>query len=322
MKKMTMRKLAELCNVSVSTVSRALSGSGKVEREVALRIYNEAKHRNYRFNDAHIRHWGLLCKFDGEAGSYELSMLDELTRCILARGDTFAILPKCCPELIRRDWYDGVIAVSWLTDDELAKLCNFNVVLVNNYSIHRERIWSVYSDDELMIRDAVDYLVGKGHSRICIWNRYDINVFSDVRRINTFQQIMRERKLKPYIYYWDTIKVETNQIENMVADGITAILLPGEFSLKNLKALFNIPAIRIPEQYSVITLENRYFSPYNTPALTTFEQDFAKLAEAALATAELLRKSPSGSSVKNQKIPYIFHERQSVASLSSDRDRD
>ena len=29
MKKMTMRKLAELCNVSASTVSRALSGSGK-----------------------------------------------------------------------------------------------------------------------------------------------------------------------------------------------------------------------------------------------------------------------------------------------------
>ena len=310
---MTMRKLAELCDVSVSTVSRALSGSGKVDKEVALRILNEAKLRNYRFNATHCRHWALLCKFDGESGSYELSMLDELTRAILARGDTFAILPKCCPELLKRNWYDGVIAVSWLSEEEIAKLRSFNVVVVNNYSIHREGIWSVFSDDESMIRDAVAYLASKGHSRICIWDRYDITVFSDVRRISTFQQVMRERKLKPYIYYWDTVKIEANQIDSMVADGVTALLLPGEFSLKNLNAFFNSPIINVPEQYSVITLENRYFSPFHTPALTTFEQNFAELAEAALATAETLIKSPSSSAVKNKRIPYIFHERQSVA---------
>lgn len=123
-KKMTMRKLAELCNVSASTVSRALSGSGKVDKEVALRILNEARHRNYRFNEGHTRHWALLCKFDGESGSYELSMLDELTRCILARGDTF-ILPRYRPELLKRDWYDGVIAVSWLSDEEMTQLSSY-----------------------------------------------------------------------------------------------------------------------------------------------------------------------------------------------------
>lgn len=310
---MTMRKLAELCNVSPSTVSRALSGSGKVDKELAQQIFNEARRRNYRFNDAHARHWALLCKFDGEMGSYELAMLDELTRAIRGRGDTFAVIPKCSPELIRRDWYDGVIAVSWLDDGEMARLENKNVVLLNNYSIHREGVWSVFSDDESMIRSAVEYLVSKGHTRICVWDRYiDRANFSDIRRICTFQQAMRERKLKPFVYYWDTVKTEPNQIANMVADGVTALLLPGEFSLKKLSAFFSLPMMQIPEKYSVITLENRYFSPFYDPALTTFEQNFAKLAEAALETAELLRRSSGRSAVRNKKIPYIFHERQSV----------
>lgn len=320
MKKMTMRKLAELCNVSASTVSRALSGSGKVDKEVALRILHEARHRNYRFNEGHTRHWAVLCKFDGESGSYELSMLDELTRCILARGETFAILPRDCPELLKRDWYDGVIAVSRLSEEAMTQLSSYKVVVLNGYSIHRDGVWSVFSDDESMIRDAVAYLCSKGHTKICIWDRYDFTTFSDIRRINTFQQVMRERKLKPYLYYWDTVKLETSLIENMQNNGITAILLPGEFSRRNLNAFFKLPNIRIPEQYSVITLENRYFAPYHTPALTTFEQDFAKLAETALETAELLRRSPVSSAVKNKKIPYIFHERQSVAPCSRSND--
>lgn len=317
MKKMTMRKLAELCNVSVSTVSRALSGSGKVEKEVALRICHEARRRNYHFNETHPRHWALLCKFDGESGSYELSMLDELTRCILDRGDSFAILPKNRPDLLKRKWYDGVIAVSWLSDEEIAMLRHTNVVVVNNYSIHRDGIWSVCSDDEAMIRRAVDHFIEKGHSKICIWDRYfERPNFSDNRRIYTFQQVMRERKLKPFVYYWDTVRIEKSQIEYMKTDGVTALLLPGEFSLKQLNAFFRPPSMNIPENYSVITLENRHVSPFYEPALTTFQQDFNQLALAALETAELLMKSPESSALKNRKVPYIFHERSSVVPCS------
>jgi DNA-binding LacI/PurR family transcriptional regulator len=234
---------------------------------------------------------------------------------ILSQGDSYVIVPCENTSILHEIFFDGVFTFAELNRELLRKISPLPTIAFNNFSLHKDRLWSVVSDDEEMSRRAVNYFYSKGHRSIGLWILPDTHNFSDIRREKYFRQAIAELGLKPYIYYWGMGELEESEFTLMVKDKVTAVFLPGEFAYLQLDLMLKAANHRIPEQFSLIMLENRRFTPYIEPPLTTFEQDFRQMSKQALALAKQIANGASGI-LRNQKIPYLFHERSSVAEIS------
>ncbi len=100
-------------------------------------------------------------------------------------------------------------------------------------------------------------------------------------------------------------------IGEAVKQKLTAIILPGEAGGPNLLAALREFRLRVPEDLSVIAWETPQVSEYLDPPLTTFEQDFRRMAATAF---DILEESLNGRpAAADVAVDYLFHERRSVA---------
>lgn len=313
MKKVSVRTLAAALELSPATVSRSLSGNASVSPETRERVLAEARKQKYR--PVNLRNQLLLVVSPRFClGAYDQALITEfIIRCAKEQWGLMIMIEsnlRCGGGTV----FDGIVSLSYSaqTNRTLAGAYNCPIVVINNRHSSSNDIWAVNSDDRDAIERAVNVFVRAGHRKIGLLDIGDGGYSQKLRNGYFLEAIAMRPEREGKVYEHDPIQGFRPQMEQILSDGVTALLLPHEeMGPHLLKALAAVGA-RVPRDLSVITWENHLFSHLLEPPLTTFSQNYPALAENALSLIRSLLLKKRGKLI-NQMIPYLYCERESVA---------
>ncbi|UOY91780.1 LacI family transcriptional regulator [Ectobacillus sp. JY-23] len=313
----TIKDIAKVAGVSVTTVSRALNGYSDVSEKTRQKIMAVSKELNYSPNTLarslvmnKSTTIGLLV-----SGMTADSVKDNFTFEVLRGIDQFVaetnydlILfstnstkqrEKTYSQLCRERRVDGVILQGIKTDDPyLQEVVESDIpcVLID-IPIESQTVGYVTTDNVLGAKKAVDYLLERGHRKIAMVNGHDF-AFVSQERLKGYMQALQEKGI-PYHQEWVLNGAfEEEEAERQVLHllqknkDITAI-----FCASDLMAIGAMQAIKklnmdIPEQISIVGYDDILLASYMNPRLTTIAQDKYKMGyEAAKLLIEMLEGS-------------------------------
>lgn len=180
--------------------------------------------------------------------------------------------------------------------DSLGKNCTIPLVCLNDTGNPIENVYSICSDECQGIETALYFLVGNSHRRIGFLCPFFDRSLCGPLREKAFIDIMARFKCQDGIVIQKSYGDMLGAIDMLRQEGVTALICMTETAGPMILHACRKLNCRIPEDLSLVTGEIKYISEYQVPPLTTLEQDF------------------EGKSVSLvQKIPYLFHKRDSVS---------
>ncbi len=305
---MTHKKIADLAHVSVSTVSKALSGSAEVSKEVAEEIcriafevgYFEEKNKrskSYRKNTA-LNIAVIVPEIISVTYSSSVSLFKEE---IEKRGGFVSVyvfdfdvakLNAIVEMIMVKGVADGIITFhpfTILTKPSVPVLCIGKTI--NEYSS------TITSDLETCMRDVIDYLISMGHTKIGYAGEPKTHVKRD-----SYKKAISDNGLEEYVYvseerFGDAGK-DTARMYMEAEDRPTVVICAyDEIAIAFMDEL-SIYGVSVPDDVSVMGMNNVPACEYCTPRLSTVSSDRSNVYEKSVNM--FMDKIISGSS-------EIFH---------------
>ncbi|MBO1005704.1 LacI family DNA-binding transcriptional regulator [Pseudogracilibacillus auburnensis] len=294
----TIKDIARVAGVSVTTVSRALNGYSDVSEKTRAKVFRIAKELNYSPNTLarglvmnKSKTFGLLV-----SGLNESSPKDNITFDILSGINKFVgecgydlVLfstnstkqrEKTYTQLCRERRVDGVIIQGIRTDDPYLKEVvesDIPCVLID-IPLTSSTVGYVTTDNVLGAKKAVKHLIQLGHRNIGFINGHEF-AFVSQERLKGYEEALTEANIEINREWigngeFSEEAAEIQAIRLLEAHPeITAI-----FSASDLMALGVIKAarslgIKVPDNLSIIGFDDIVLASYVTPSLTTIGQD-------------------------------------------------
>ena len=342
MANLTIKDIAKICGVGISTVSRAINDDPGINQNTRKRILKVIKEYNYVPNNS----------------ARNLKMTESNTIALLIKGiynQLFQGMLKIFEEELKKHEYTFLLqAVGEDQDDvsvavQLAKekrlkgliflggqmdyldtrleeigvpyvLCTVAV----NMTAPKRKCSSVSIDDEKESYRAVDYLCKKGHKKIAMISGKSSDQAVGGLRLKGYREALAD----------NGIKVNENLVRYMkddipeysVANGyeVTKELLQSKEEFTALYAISDLTAFgaykaiseagkKIPDDYSVLGFDGIEMSKYFQPSLSTMKQPCEQMVKSSI---ELLMDIING---KDEKKQLIFQaellERDSVKEI-------
>ncbi|MBN1782338.1 LacI family DNA-binding transcriptional regulator [bacterium] len=330
----TIKDIARLAGVSVSTVSKALNNRPDIGEETRKKILEIAKTHNFTphaFGKALKKKSSenigvLFCRdLHSLSGNPFYSRVLEGIEAELALNNYSLLLqiitettPDELPKMIRERLVDGLILVGTFRESYLQRLLDTHLpaVLVdpcNPTSGHSQ----ILIDNEHGAFQATQYLIGKGHHRIGFISG-DISRLSFRQRLNGYSKALKSRNLPV-----EDSLIRTGGLENgyehvkflLGTQKVTAI-----FSANDINAIYGYKAIhemglKIPEDISMIGFDDIDLAKFATPPLTTvrvYKEELGSIAvRSLLKTMQNENEKPA-----NTIVPTRLVERESVRDLN------
>lgn len=320
----TIKDIAKIAGVSVTTVSRALNGYSDVNENTRKKIKAVADELKYSPNSLarslvmkNTKTIGLLVSDlnrEGRKDNFTFEVLCGINDCA---GDVgydlvlFSTNPtkqkeKTYTQLCRERRVDGVILQGIKTTDPyLQEVVESDIpcVLVD-IPIESETVGYVTTDNFDGAKRAIQHLINCGHRNIAMVNGYSQAFVSQIR-LHGYEEAMRNSQIDIHqnwiingsfqekIAEKEAMKLLQNYPE------ITAIFCASDLmALGVLKGAQKL-GIKVPEQLSVVGFDDIVLSSYSTPQLTTIAQDKYQLGYEA---AFLLIKILEGSAKSRKKL--------------------
>lgn len=301
----TMKEVANACNVSVATVSKALKDYSDISDKTKALVEAKAAEMGYFPNYAAIalktnktKNIGIIYvddthtgftheyfakvlesfKVAAEEAGYDITFVNNRA-LICGRHLTYA-------EHCRYRKIDGVAIVCINFDDpEVVELVNSGIPVVTIDHIFNNTM-SVVSDNVQGVKDLVEYVHSKGHKRIAFIHGADSAVTSD--RVKSFYKTTSELGLdisEDYVLecpYRDTKRAGmlTEKLLDM-KEPPTCILFPDDFTAIGGINVIKERGLKIPEDISVVGYDGISYAKVLDPKLTTLEQDTDMLGSTA-----------------------------------------
>lgn len=306
----TIKDVARMAGVSVTTVSRALNGHDDVNPETRRRIQEVAEKLGYSPNIAartlvskKSRTLGLLL-----SALTRNSVKDNIVFEMLcgmndraAELDYDLVLFNTTPQKQRQKSYkalckergvDGVIMMGMRLDDPyLEEMLHAAIpcVLIDIPIERKKNIGYVMTDNVQGALEAVEHLIGLGHRHIGMINGHAQAAVS-IQRLDGYRQALDQHGIP----FDERYVADGAFSEDGGKDAAYRLLtahpeLTAIFCASDLMALGALQAIRslgrrVPEDISIIGFDNIVASQYCTPGLTTVNQDKYLMGYTAAAT--------------------------------------
>jgi DNA-binding LacI/PurR family transcriptional regulator len=330
----TIRDVARQAGVSHQTVSRVINGSEDVTPETRERVESAIAELGYRPNAiarsmARGQTRTLAC-ISPNLTDYTFASIIEgaeaearrmgyfLLSSSAADAEGFAALVE---ELVGHRRVDGLLVMNPYADERYQMIPDdFPVVFVGARA-RSESICSVCLDDEAVAYEATRYLVGCGHERIGMITGPMAEDCSMDRMIG-FQKALEEAGL----LFQPELLIEGDW---SASSGHAALMqlsangdLPGALFVQNdrmamgvLRAARDL-GISVPQQLSVIGVDDMPLTQHFDPPLTTMRQDMPRIG--CEAARILIRTIQGAVSPQCQmKLPAELVVRQSVKNLKA-----
>ncbi|MBA4544347.1 LacI family DNA-binding transcriptional regulator [Thermoactinomyces daqus] len=318
--KVTIKDLARLAGVSITTVSRALNGYKDVRPETRRKILELAKELHYRPSGIarslvtkESKTLGLIISgFTGSRKGHHFmfdiiyGVIDQATECgydvILAA--TSPHQQKAVPymELCQRRQLDGVIFFGARRNDVyLHEIINASVpcVLID-VPIVSDRCSFVTVDNRKAARLAVDHLLLQGHRRIAMINGHQEAYVSEEREAG-FREALKQADLdEPLIVYGDFEEESGREGAKKLLEtnpDLTAIFCASDWMAMGAVNGLRDLGKRVPEEVSVIGFDDIELCRYVTPALTTIHQPRYELGSKAAKELVALLRGEKGKGI-------------------------
>lgn len=342
MSNLTIKDIAKICGVGISTVSRAINNDPGINKDTQKRILKviEEYHyvpnnsaRNLKMTDSNTI--ALLMKgidnqfFQGMLKIFEQELKKlEYTFLLHAVGEDQDDA-SVAVELAKEKRLKGIIFLGGQMDYPEDKLKGIGVPYVLctvavNMMAPKRKCSSVSIDDEKESYRVVDYLCKKGHKRIAMITGRESDQAVGGLRLKGYKKALKDHgidideKLIRYMRY--------DIPEYSVANGyaVTKALLQSGVDFTAIYAISDLTAFgaykaileagkKIPEDYSVMGFDGIEISQYFHPALTTMVQPCEEMVKSSI---ELLMDAIHGNDERKQLIfAANLCERDSVKEL-------
>ncbi|AGF59369.1 LacI family transcriptional regulator [Clostridium saccharoperbutylacetonicum] len=203
----TIKDVAKLAGVSISTVSYALNNTGNISKETKKKILSAAKELEYTPNgnarSLKMKKNNLIAvvlySFDGNVNA-------EIIRGIrdIARNNAYeVIIVESCNEksvvtkVLSQRLVDGAIILSANVDDEIVLSLsgkNFPIVTLDR-KLSGDYISSVLIDNVKAVHQAIEYMYGKGYRKIGIISGPK-DTYDSIKRLEGFRKAIKEFQIE------------------------------------------------------------------------------------------------------------------------------
>ncbi len=324
----TIKDVAKLAGVALSTASYAMSGDSKVSAKTREKVLEAARQLNYQKNGFAMdlkrsRTNTIALILTDLSGPY----YSELIRSIqdVALSNSYDLI--ACSSMGGKDStavrfllekrVDGAIVLAHNITDEILQAAGssrFPIVVMDRL-IASEGLINVVVDGELGGYSATRYLIEKGHEHIAYISG-PANSYDNALRYKGFQRAMQEAGLEEKTKW----KLNGGFIREGGYKSTKMMLMQGELpsavfyandemAVGGMKALEE-GGISVPDDISVIGFDDIQLAEYIQPPLTTIRQP---MYESGSLAGHLLFQMLNGDTVNDfYKLKIELVERQSV----------
>ncbi len=337
---MTIKDIAKLCGVSISTVSRVLNDRPDVSEENRRKVLSVIKSSNYIPNNSardlvktKSDTIGLVVR--GVSNPFYTDIIHAIEARITARGFTMVMQQigsaddeiKCGAMMERDKRLQGIIFLGGRSDYTPTELAALNVPFVccsysNQYgTLLRDSYSSVSIADEEEAHRAVQILYDNGHRRIAaLISREDDSSISQLR-YQGYMKALQENGLP----LEEELVISTGSFDIQSAYRAVAeklqqgVEFSAIFSIADNMAIGAMRALReagrkVPQDCSVIAIDGLEVSEYIDPPLTTLCQPMEEMGERSV---EILLDMVQGKGHNRHEIlPTTFRAGASVRNLT------
>lgn len=303
--RVTVNEIAKICEVSRTTVLRALNNQARVSDATRKRILEVAKELGYRpnllarsFTTGRTMTIGFVAiNVDNMVFVESLSALNQeamyhgYSLNIALTGESCETELKHIREFADRRM-EGILLSAVNKGkkyEEFLKSLNIPIVCIGNDVC--SDFSTVMIDEAQAAKDAVNLILSKGYRRIIficppLAEQEEINVYSHIRRAKGF-----EEELSKHPEIERQIIIGENYIDQLVpilkAQKVhTAILCSGDIYALNIMRFFKSRKIKTPRDIGIMGFDNIKMLEYVVPRLTTVSTNVEKVA--AVAVNELI----------------------------------
>ena len=326
-----LKDIAEVCGVSVATVSRALNGLTSESKERTAFICQTARDMGYYPNAAaktlktsRSSNLGILYE-DRMNHEYFSSLIDELRREADRNGYDLTFLGRGAGGFTERNYYeharqrslDGVIVV--LADYEASGVIRLATSSIPTVIIDHpyEGCDCVISDNRSSMEQIVRYVHSRGHNRIAFIQGEKGAVSRE--RLAGFYKICAELGVRVPVEYVREGRFhepadcaasirELMQLE----EPPTCVLCPDDYSCLGALWLLESQGVRVPQDISLVGYDGIRMSQMMQPRLTTFRQDTASIAREAFSLIIDAVESPDSHVPKHVTVSGVLIEGETV----------
>jgi LacI family transcriptional regulator len=311
------RTVAALAKVSIATVSRTINASPAVSDKLSKRVWEAIEQLNY-FPNTHARSLvsgrsrilGIIVEnitnpFFPEliSGFEEIAVAHGYEILVSSTYGNAQQLTQCVRRMLERK-VEGVAVLTFGGEepvlDQLA-IHNMPIVLAE-FHLDDPKVSTILLDYSAGIHAAVAHLVALGHTKIGFLAGPH-TLHSALTRRNAFEQTMREANLsvhKNWIEECDhTLKGGVAGFEHIMAlkSRPTAVICSNDMTAIGVLRAAYMAGLRVPEDLSVIGLDDIDFAEFTLPPLTTIRLSRQELAKAAFDALRLQAEFAAGNGV-------------------------
>lgn len=333
MKKMTIREIAQMANVSQTAVSFVLNNKPGVSDDTRKRVLEIIEKTNFQ-SDRNSKRLALnksfnicLAYFDTFSPFNDLFYV-EVAKAMIDRVGSYGyniIMSKFeyqngrlkLPEAITAKDADGVVIIQDVEPQILQEITDIGLpyIILDSYSDDCS-VFSVGIDAHDYTRKAVQYLAQNRHEKIALIGSSFIPAFWQ-QVSDSYCQTMQELGLKwNSIWLQNTANDEDTAYECMkrilqAEDRPTAVFCVGDiYAIGAIRCIKNT-GLRVPEDISVMGVDNIILGKYLEPALTTIDIHTEQMGQQGL---DALMKRINGVPAQSFRMSNsVIVERDSVA---------
>jgi DNA-binding LacI/PurR family transcriptional regulator len=325
--KLDIRTVAARADVSIATVSRTINSIPTVSPELAERVWKAIRELNYFPNtqarslvSGRSRIFGLIVPeitnpFFPELvqGFEDIAVEHGFEMLVSSTNNNPERMNVCIRRMLERK-VEGVAVMTFgMEEPLLEQLSERNVPLVlTEFLLESPHVSTLLLDYETGYRLGIEHLVKLGHRNIAFISGPLILHSARSRRL-AFSEALKEFKL-PLRESWmiegdHTLEAGVMGFQALAAKGEipTAIMCSNDMTaIGVLKAAYHAH-VRVPDDLSVIGLDDIHFAEYTLPSLTTIRLSGVEIARAAFralhaqvqaeAGKEAVRKYPVSTSL-------------------------
>lgn len=310
-KKLTIKEIAKLSGISVSTVSRAINNHYDISPETKRRVQeiidqygyvpnNSA--RNLKLNDA--RNIAVLVKgitnpfftsmikvFEKECSDHDYALVLEHVEEEQDETELAALLEK-------EKRLNGLIFLGGNPVQSVERLKRLTVPFVFcSVAVPDRKAFAEYSyvaiDDRAEAEKVTDYLIEQGRKRIALLSDAESDISNGMLRLEGYLRSLEKHGIEPdpalicrpiSIHKTYTYENGYQRTVDLIQSGTkfdAIFAIADSIAIGCLRALRD-QGIRVPEDVAVIGFDGLEIGHYLTPALSTLQQPVDEMAEASM----------------------------------------
>lgn len=319
-KKLDIRTVADRAGVSIATVSRTINAVPTVGPDLAQRVWKAIEELNYYPNtqarslvSGHSRIFGLIVEditnpFFPELiqGFEELAVESGYEILVSSTGNILGNLTTCVRRMLERK-VEGVAVMTFGQEEPvLDDLVSRNIPLVlAEFRVDNPRISTILLDYQTGIQQAVDYLKSIGHRKIGFIAGPHTLHSANTRR-EAFLESLRQAGLPAdvtIILEGDhTLEGGVRAFERLASSDAmpTALICSNDTTaIGVLRAAYHA-GIRVPDDLSIIGLDDIHFAEFTLPPLTTIRLSRTELAKAAFTALRQMAEQEEGKKIERE----------------------